>query len=104
MTHHSTPDDGYTVDLTQLDEATDRIATFVQRLTDLMEEVDTTVVKRCAEVWGGVGSEAYQERQRNWASAMTKAQGEVEEMRIAARLTHSNYSSAKAANLAMLGR
>ncbi|MDL9944566.1 WXG100 family type VII secretion target [Gordonia sp. ABSL11-1] len=100
----ASPDDGYTIDLKLLDDTTERIAKFVKRLSDIMDEVDNDVVQRCAQVWGGIGSDAYQQRQATWARAMTRANGEVEEMRIAARRAHANYTSAKSTNLSMLGR
>jgi len=99
-----TPDDGYTVDLKMLDETTNRIASFVKKLASTMDDIDVEVARKCAKVWEGSGADSYQERQVRWGRAMTRAAGEVEEMRLAAHRAHENYSAAKAANRGMLGR
>nr|WP_296769426.1 WXG100 family type VII secretion target [Rhodococcus sp. (in: high G+C Gram-positive bacteria)] len=99
-----TAPDGYTVDLALLDETTELIARFVRTLESTLTDIDTDVVQRCLGVWGGEGSAAYRERQARWTEAIARANGEVEEMRLAARTAHSNYSSAKSTNISMLGR
>ncbi|WP_161965418.1 WXG100 family type VII secretion target [Rhodococcus sp. P1Y] len=100
----TTPPHGYTVDLALLDQTTERIAQYVRSLTDTMAGIDADVTQRCAAVWGGEGSAAYQERQARWNAAIARANGEVEEMRLAARIAHGNYSSARSTNISMLGR
>lgn len=100
----SAPGGGYTVDLTLLDQTTELIANYVAALEGTLADIDRDVVQKCLQVWGGEGSAAYQERQARWTAAITRAHGEVEEMRIAARTAHTNYSSAKTTNISMLGR
>lgn len=75
----TTPPHGYTVDLALLDQTTERIAQYVRSLTDTMAGIDADVTQRCAAVWGGEGSAAYQERQARWNAAIARANGEVEE-------------------------
>lgn len=98
------PSDGYAIDLKLLDETTERIAAFVRKLSETMDQIDVGVVQKCAAIWGGVGAETYLARQARWTQAMTQASGEVDEMRIAARTAYGNYSSAKSTNMSMLGR
>lgn len=95
---------GYTIDLVLLDETTELIAKFVLALENTLADIEVDVAQRCSEVWGGAGSAAYQDLQARWTEAITRANGELEEMRIAARTAHSNYSSAKSTNISMLGR
>ncbi|ORI13130.1 hypothetical protein BJD99_00190 [Rhodococcus sp. 1163] len=96
--------DGYTVDLQLLDQTTELIAGFVASLETTLADIDSDVVQRLLQVWGGEGSEAFQERQSRWTAAIARAHGEVEEMRLAARTAHANYSAAKSTNISMLGR
>lgn len=52
----------------------------------------------------GQTGDAFQDRHAQWSELITRANGEMAEMRAAAQRAHDNYSAAKSANRAMLGR
>jgi WXG100 family type VII secretion target len=98
------PDDGYAVDLQLLDETTAEVSRFLGKLSSLVDDVERDVAKQCSTTWSGDAAKAFTEHQSRWEAAMSRARGELEEMRLAAQTAHSNYSAARAANLSMLGR
>jgi WXG100 family type VII secretion target len=100
----SSPDEGYAVDLQLLDTTTTDVARFLARLSDLVDDVENDVARACSNSWSGEAASAFAAHQRRWDAAMTRARGELEEMRLAAARAHSNYSAAREANLSMLGR
>lgn len=94
----------YSVDLKLLQETTDRIERLVRDVTTAIETVHSDVATPCQEALQGATGSAFQDKHAQWSETITRANGEMAEMRAAAQRAHDNYSAAKAANRAMLGR
>ncbi|MDP7702698.1 MULTISPECIES: WXG100 family type VII secretion target [unclassified Mycobacterium] len=94
----------YSVDLKLLQETTDRIERLVRDITTAIETVHSDVAAPCQEALMGQTGDAFQDRHAQWSELITRANGEMAEMRAAAQRAHDNYSAAKSANRAMLGR
>lgn len=94
----------YSVDLELLQETTDRIERLVRDITTAIETLHSDVAAPCREALVGQTRDALQVKHAQWSEMITRANGEMAEMRAAAQQAHDNYSAAKSANRAMLGR
>lgn len=95
---------GYSVDLNVLQATTDKIEKLVKDLTGAIEAVHSDVAAPCASAFQGDAGTAFQDKHAHWSDVITRANGELAEMKAAAQTAHDNYSAAKSANRSMLGR
>jgi WXG100 family type VII secretion target len=94
----------YSVDLKLLQETTDKIERLVRDITSAIDTVHSDVANPCQDALQGATGTAFQDKHSQWSATITRANGETAEMRAAAQQAHDNYSAAKTANRAMLGR
>ncbi|GAB2518018.1 WXG100 family type VII secretion target [Nocardia heshunensis] len=96
-------DDGYSVDLDELDALVSRLSNLSKFLTDQFTALDTKVATLRAGGWNSDAAAAYEDAHRQWLTgAQEFAQG-VTDVSDAASNAHRHYSSAIGANTQMFG-
>ncbi|MRH89867.1 WXG100 family type VII secretion target [Nocardia sp. SYP-A9097] len=98
----SVPGEGYSVDLSRLDEVTARIRAFKGFVTDHLATLDDQAEELSAS-WSSEAAAAYDLAHREWLTGAKEVRDGLEVLESAARTAHGNYQAAVTANLRMLG-
>ncbi|MET9491319.1 WXG100 family type VII secretion target [Nocardia sp. NPDC006630] len=98
----SVPGEGYSVDLTHLDEVTAHIRAFKGFVADNLSALDDRA-KALSATWSSEAATAYETAHREWLTGANEVRDGLAALEAAARTAHENYTGAIAANLRMLG-
>jgi ESAT-6 family protein len=90
----------YAVDLGELQQKIDEMASFEKRIEQALEHLDR-VVEGLHVTWTGQAAVAHREAHEKWVAGMKEMHTGLVEMREAARRAHGNYTSAVEANSRM---
>ncbi|MDO3650542.1 WXG100 family type VII secretion target [Nocardia mangyaensis] len=98
----STPGEGFSVDLAELEAITARMRALKGFVIDQLAALDSKA-NAVMSTWTGEAAAAYQIAHQEWADGATDVQDGLAVMEKAAQSAHGNYSTAMAANLKRLG-
>ena len=90
----------FAVDLDELDAVIADMATFDERLTTRLAELDDMLAELHG-VWTGAAADAQRQAHAQWTEGAAEMRKALLEMRDAARRAHANYSAAAEANARM---
>lgn len=90
----------FTVNLDQLDDITDEIARFDERLQAALEELDARV-RRLHETWTGEAADRHAQAHAEWLRGAGDMRAALALMRQNASTALENYSGAASANAQM---
>jgi WXG100 family type VII secretion target len=95
-----TGDDGYRVDLEQLDAAIDTMAKFGATVQDWLGEVDRHIADLHLS-WSSPAATAQRTAHEKWVAGVDEMAENLDELREVARKAHTNYSGAISHNTRM---
>ncbi|MFE6859922.1 WXG100 family type VII secretion target [Nocardia sp. NPDC057668] len=96
-------EDGFRVDLDQLDGIVARLSALAGFITDQLDAIDTTVAGLGPGVWDSAAAQAYSEAHQIWAVKAREFAAGVGTAQEGARLAHERIQRAVDLNGRMLG-
>jgi WXG100 family type VII secretion target len=92
----------YRVDLAELLDTVDRMASFERSLAEAWDDVDARV-NRLHATWSGSAAAAHRAAHDQWRAGAAQMHAALVVMRRIATTAHDNYAAAVSANLRMWG-
>lgn len=90
----------YAVDLDQLQQRIDEMASYEHKIEQALQQLDR-VVEGLHITWTGQAADAHREAHAQWVAGMKEMHAGLVEMRNATSRAHDNYTSAVDANSRM---
>jgi len=95
-----TPEDVFTVDAHQLSHMVDELAACSETLHQIAAELERRI-SALHLAWDGAAAGAHRAAQAEWQEGLRDMREALDQMRAAARVAHTNYTSAADTNLRM---
>lgn len=95
-----TAEDVFTVDAAQLTHTVDELATCGESLHQIAADLEQRI-SALHLTWDGAAARAHGEAQAEWQRGFRAMHEALDQMRAAARVAHTNYTSAADTNLRM---
>jgi WXG100 family type VII secretion target len=92
------------VDLDRLDNTVSRLSGLAEFVSEHLGTLDQKSAAVHAGSWSGAAADAHETAHREWAAAAAELVEGIQEMSVAARHAHTQYTAAQSANTHMFGR